>query len=218
MRLLGREPRPSLALASMLAGVVVLLAAVTLGGFVGRLDLGLLAAVQAGAGEWATDGAVAITMLGGTNATLLVTVLGCALLLILRHWRGAVALAFSVVATNVVVNAVKLTVSRPRPDADEALIQAGGFSFPSGHAAIAVALYATLGYVLARRCTGSVRAGVIAGTALVVAAVGMSRVYLGVHYPTDVLAGWLTGGAIVLASWMLVARLGLPNRAAPTAA
>jgi undecaprenyl-diphosphatase len=82
-----------------------------------------------------------------------------------------------------------------------------GFSFPSAHSASSVALYALLAFILARAARGSTRTALVVAGLAVAAAVGVSRVYLGAHYPTDVLAGWLTGGVLAAASWALVARL-----------
>jgi undecaprenyl-diphosphatase len=105
-------------------------------------------------------------------------------------------------------------MSRPRPDADSAIVEPSGFSFPSAHSASSVALYVMLaliaGSALRKRVWGPVWVAAI----LMVAAIGISRVYLGAHYPTDVFAGWLIGGILVLGSWALCSRLPAPGRAA----
>jgi undecaprenyl-diphosphatase len=91
------------------------------------------------------------------------------------------------------------------------LTQASGFSFPSGHAATAVAVYAVLALLLGRRCCDRTRIVLAVLGGLVVLAIGASRVYLGVHYPTDVVAGWLTGATLALASWLVVTRMRMPG-------
>jgi undecaprenyl-diphosphatase len=94
------------------------------------------------------------------------------------------------------------------------MVEPSGFSFPSAHSASSVALYVMLaliaGSAMRKRVWGPVWLAAIA----MVAMVGMSRVYLGAHYPTDVFAGWLIGGILVLGSWALYARLPAPGRAA----
>lgn len=67
--------------------------------------------------------------------------------------------------------------------------------------ATAVAVYALLAFIAARALTGLPRLAVATAGAALVLVIGASRVYLGVHYPTDVIAGWLTGAAIALAAW-----------------
>jgi undecaprenyl-diphosphatase len=97
--------------------------------------------------------------------------------------------------------ALKATFERPRPSFDDPVATASWFSFPSGHAMSSIALYGALAYVFADRF-GSVRsrfAG-LGGLALLLAAIGFSRLYLGVHYLTDVLAGYSAGLA-----WLLLA-------------
>lgn len=156
--------------------------------------------------------------LAATDLILPVTAAAVAGLALARHWHGAITLALSVLATQAVVHAVKTLVARPRPDANGAVAEAAGHSFPSAHSATAVALYATLALLAAHRLEGRARiAALVAGTA-VVAAIGLSRVLLGAHYPTDVLAGWLTGGVLVLGSWALVARVFPRSRRASAAA
>jgi membrane-associated phospholipid phosphatase len=92
------------------------------------------------------------------------------------------------------------------------------WSFPSAHSASAVALYVMLAVIattLWRRQLRPAVAFAVAGA--VVALVGLSRIYLGAHYPTDVLAGWLTGGILVVASWAACSRLPSVSTARPAA-
>lgn len=80
-------------------------------------------------------------------------------------------------------------------------------SFPSGHTVMAAVVYLTLGVLLARTLPRRrLRVFVIAVSALVAILVGLSRVYLGVHWPTDVLAGWTIGAAWALVCWLLAIR------------
>ena len=98
---------------------------------------------------------------------------------------------------------MKVIVERARPDGAEALATAGGYAFPSGHSATAVALYGALALIVARHGDARARRAAIAAAVALSVLVGVTRVYLGVHYPTDVLAGWLLGGAVLAVAWRL---------------
>jgi membrane-associated phospholipid phosphatase len=154
-----------------------------------------------------TDAGFAVTQLGATHTAYLLTAVALVVLLIARQWHGALTLAVAMVATQLTVNGVKAVVERPRPVANDWVAEAAGSSFPSGHSATSLVLFATVALIGARACrTSQSRAVVITVGAALVAAVGGSRVALGAHYPTDVLGGWLVGAAVVLLSWELAAR------------
>lgn len=109
--------------------------------------------------------------------------------------RGA-AWTFPVAAggAGLIIQGVKLAVHRTRPDLFQPLIHEQGYSFPSGHSMIAVVIYGLIGYfALGFAKSKAARAAVIAATTIIVVAISVSRVYVGVHYPTDVLAGWSAG-------------------------
>jgi undecaprenyl-diphosphatase len=156
-----------------------------------------------------------VSALAASDLVLPLTGVAVLLLLLLRHWHGALTVAVSVLGTQAVVQLVKLAVDRPRPSVNGEMTAAHGPSFPSAHSATAVALYATVALLLAHRCEGWKRAMVLFAGAMLVVAVGLSRIELGAHYPLDVVAGWLTGAALVLAAWTLVARLATPPSARP---
>jgi membrane-associated phospholipid phosphatase len=206
-----RHGPEQLALIFMVAAVAVLGAAVTVSATVGRLDFAIAGEVSAAATQPLTALVIAVTTLGATEVVLLVTAIGLAALAALRHWHGFVTLALAVAATQLVVELVKLLVERPRPPAEDALTHASGFSFPSGHSATAVAVYAVLALLIGSRCCERKRIILAVIGGLVVLGVGASRVYLGVHYPTDVIAGWLTGAALALASWLVATRVRFPG-------
>ena len=87
---------------------------------------------------------------------------------------------------------LKYAFRRTRPEViDVAGYTADSFSYPSGHATIAVGFYGALALILAYRLRGPARWAVVAAGGLLVILIGFSRLYLGVHYPTDVLAGFL---------------------------
>lgn len=196
----------------LMAGVVALLGlAVTQTVTLPSLDNLVVEGLRERPGLTAATGvALFVSAIGSTQVALLVAAAATAVLAALRHWHGVLMVVVSVAASQVLVQAIKYLVERPRPDAEDALVHAGGFSFPSGHAATSMAVYATLAFLLIRAADrGHVRVAVGVVGGLIVLAVGLSRVFLGVHYPTDVLAGWLTGGLLVLGSWGLVRLLGI---------
>ncbi len=112
-----------------------------------------------------------------------------------RRVRGAAwTMPIAIVGAGVIIQGVKLVIKRPRPSFFTPLLHESGFSFPSGHSLIAIVVYGLLGYfVLHLFKNFAVRLAVRILTVLVVVAIGVSRVYVGVHYPTDVLAGWTAG-------------------------
>lgn len=116
-----------------------------------------------------------------------------------RKVRGAAwTLPVAIFGAGAIIQTVKLLVQRPRPAAVphgfQPLLHETGYSFPSGHSLIAMTVYGLLGYFALHLATRPWARGLVRVlTALTVFAIGASRVYVGVHYPTDVLAGWTAG-------------------------
>jgi len=116
------------------------------------------------------------------------TVATCAFLLARKRSAEAIALAAGLALTEISMQIIKRAVERPRPA--DAIYDADGFAYPSGHAAISVTFLA-IGVLLARRLPTRI-ALVVLGAALA-AAIGLSRVYMRVHYLSDVTGGWALG-------------------------
>jgi undecaprenyl-diphosphatase len=142
-----------------------------------------------------------LTYVGALQVALPLCVLVAVVLARVHDRRAMVALIVVYAATQAIVTLIKVLVERDRPAGSEALI--GGYAFPSGHSATAVAVYGALALIAVRHLGPRVRTAAIAAAALLAITVGITRVYLGVHYPTDVLGGWLLGGAVLAVVWRL---------------
>jgi undecaprenyl-diphosphatase len=149
--------------------------------------------------EFLTDVARPTTSLGsGRVATGLVVVV---VVFLLATRRSALAgfLVAATAGTALVVQVAKDLVGRHRPPTVGRLVGAGGAAFPSGHTAQAISCFGALAFVAWR--LGTPRRVLVVGltvAAAIVLAVGWSRVYLGVHWPSDVLGGWLLGATVLL--------------------
>lgn len=137
-----------------------------------------------------------ITYWGNTGTLWVIVPLTIvAVFLLGRRLAGTLLPAFSAMGGWVLTEALKWLFHRPRPN-ENPLIPADGFSFPSGHALMAVVFYGAIAYLLFINLSPSpLRRLATAGLTLLILLIGVSRVYLGVHYPSDVLAGFAAGGA-----------------------
>ncbi|NLZ03826.1 MAG: phosphatase PAP2 family protein [Phycisphaerae bacterium] len=146
-----------------------------------------------------------VTALGSATVLTLATLACAGYLLIGRRYRTLVALAVVVVGGIVLTFAMKALFARPRPEYAAGMKDVISASFPSGHSMLSAVVYLTLGALFART-TGVLRYKMyFVGLGLVVTLlVGISRIYLGVHYPTDVLAGWSAGLTWALLCWLVV--------------
>ena len=160
-----------------------------------------------------------VTSLGGTTVLALVTVATIGFMLLRRKWGGAIFVLVSVAGGTLISSALKTIFDRPRPDLVPHAVEVSSASFPSGHSMLAMVTYLTLGAVLAEVQTSRrVKIYILGWAVFLALIVGLSRVYLGVHWPTDVLAGWCIGSAWALlcgsvALWMQ--RRGMIDAAPP---
>jgi len=135
-----------------------------------------------------------MTALGGTLIMIAVMVGAIIALLFLKLRREAFLLALTAISGNIAATQMKLLFARARPETVPHLTQAEGMSFPSGHSFHSALIYIAIALAFATMSArGSVRVTII-GLALAVSLlIAASRVWLGVHYPSDVAAGWLAG-------------------------
>ena len=154
------------------------------------------------------EGAVRdITALGSTVVLVLITTATIVYLLLIRRPATALLMFVAVAGGQVLSNLLKFEVDRPRPDLVSHLVNETSLSFPSGHAMLSAVTYLTLGSLAARFLPDRTTKAFVLGLAvLTTVLVGTSRVYLGVHWPSDVLAGWCAGFAWAMLCW-LAARL-----------
>jgi undecaprenyl-diphosphatase len=162
-----------------------------------------------------------ITALGGTTVLTLITVAVVGYLVIDRK-RAAAALVLGSVGGGVLLaSLVKNLIARPRPELVAHMVEVRTLSFPSGHAMLSAVTFLTLGALLARVQPRRRLKAYLLGVAVVLTVlVGISRVYLGVHWPTDVLAGWCAGAAWAILCWLValwLQRRGQVEQDAPSA-
>lgn len=149
-----------------------------------------------------------ITSLGGIPVLTLVTLCSFGFLLMVRKRRTAVLLLIAVGGGLLLSSGLKDVFDRPRPDLVPHAVQVATQSFPSSHAMMSAITYLTLGALLARtQPRRRVKAYLLTSAVLLTLLVGTSRVYLGVHWPTDVLAGWWAGAAWAMLCGAVLRRL-----------
>jgi len=135
----------------------------------------------------------AVTTLGNGIVLAGVAAIAAYLLARRRYYAEAVLMVLAYVGAEVLSYSLKLAFRRDRPFFTDPLATVSTYSFPSGHATVSVAVYGALCLVLVRRLTGPTRLVCLAAAVLLVSLIGFSRLYLGVHFLSDVLAGFSVG-------------------------
>ena len=131
----------------------------------------------------------------------IVIMLGIVLLLVksLRNKYG-VKFAIAALSSTAIYQGMKYIFQRPRPDIALRLIEESGYSFPSGHSMNCLVSYGILAYLILKYCENARLAKIFSvGLGLIIILIGLSRVYVGVHFPTDVIGGWSLGIAVLVA-------------------
>lgn len=152
---------------------------------------------------WLHIAATDITALGSVAVLGLLILLAFALLASLRRWNEGLLLVAGAGGGLIISQTLKRVFERERPDLAYRAVEAINASFPSGHAMLSAVVFLTLG-VLAARFADRRRVKVLAMVAAVLISllVGLSRIYLGVHWASDVLAGWCVGAAWAMLCWL----------------
>lgn len=213
------DPRRALAVSALCwSGFAVMVVLVTSGSVQGFDQTGLLfwrqgEALQPRGPDWLLESVRDVTALGGVLLRNLIALGAVVALLFLRLRREAVLMALTVIGGWLVEYAIKLAVGRERPEIVPHLMEAGGNSFPSGHSFNAAVVYIAIALAFATMSSRQSVRFTIIGTAIVVSlAIALSRVWLGVHFPSDAAAGWLGG-----AGWAFLAAALLQGPAEQTA-
>ncbi|SMD03150.1 undecaprenyl-diphosphatase [Fulvimarina manganoxydans] len=202
--------------------IAILIAAVSIWGFIALagevlegdtkgLDTEILLALRSPADptdpvgpHWVEEFGRDMTAFGGTGVLILITAVTAIYLGMRGQWRSGWLVVAAIASGFAMSQLLKWGFSRPRPD----LVPHGSYvytaSFPSGHAMMSAVTYLTLAILTARvEEKRRVRAYLIAVAALLTILVGISRVYLGVHWPSDVLAGWTLGATWAILWWFI---------------
>ncbi len=161
-----------------------------------------------------------VGILGSLEALALVSLLVAVVLLVQRCWSSLAAWLVAVLGGEALNLLLKDIFARPRPHFEHPLLVETSYSFPSGQAMESLVVYGMLAYfaTLTLRGKGK-RAASVCGAAVLVVLIGCSRVYLGAHYVSDVVAGFVAGGAwlsVVIAGWTTIRRPDLASRRGQT--
>lgn len=162
------------------------------------IDGPVRSAVLSTRSDWLTLIMKFITYMGNWQAITII----CLILLIIKKTRITYGIPLSIGALFVSLanKGIKAIVMRPRPDQAMFLIEQGGWSFPSGHAITSMFFFGMLIWLIRRNVKNRRLANILTVLFVIpMVLIGVSRVYLGVHYPTDVLAGWCLGLLVIVA-------------------
>jgi undecaprenyl-diphosphatase len=150
-----------------------------------------------------------ISALGSGSVTGLIVLISIIFFAVAGHYRYALLMLACSLGTLAGMALLKSFYERERPTVVTHIDPPGGHSFPSGHSMISAALYITIAVLIARTLQSRrQRVTVVAIGALLTMLIGFTRLYLGVHYPTDVIAGWTAGLLWALVCGLIVQRLG----------
>ncbi|WP_161524830.1 phosphatase PAP2 family protein [Alteribacter lacisalsi] len=191
----------------MAGGLVILMALLYIetlrtqaGKVMSSTDLFIMNTVQRAETDSLTQAVLAVTSAGSVYALGLTAVLGALFLGWRKRWRMALFYPAAVGAGGLINWLLKGIFQRERPDLNP-LLEEPGFSFPSGHSMGSMMTFGLLAYFIIRLSDRSpVRIATASAAAVIIFSIGLSRIYLGVHYPTDVVAGFLAGGIWIFIS------------------
>lgn len=153
---------------------------------------------------WLESALLDLTALGSTTVLMLIVVAVCGFLLLQTHYRPALVVLVAGASAELLNSVLKHLFMRPRPEVVPYLRSVASTSFPSGHAMESAIVYLTLGAMLMRVAERRpTKIYCMAVAVIMTLLVGVSRVCLGVHYPTDVIAGWAFGFMWACVCWLV---------------
>jgi membrane-associated phospholipid phosphatase len=166
----------------------------------GGLDAWLPAWLQAHSSPFLDHIMWTLTTIGGPPVVILILCVALAVLLLRRRWGEAIGLVVSEIGGVTLNQIAKVAFHRQRPSLAWAVAHEKNYSFPSGHAMLGMITFGTIAFMLCRYYP-SRRAHtlIITITSLLVFGIGVSRIYLHAHFPSDILAGWIAGGVWLVA-------------------
>lgn len=188
-------------LAFLVGGILAFLgiAGLVVAGATDGFDLAVIQAVRAADSGQLLGFLRPTTELGSTIAVTVIAVLTLLIGVAAGPWRHGAIGAGVIGLSALAVEIIKATIARERPDILEPLLVEHGFSFPSGHASLSMVAYGVLAVLVSRSILPRATQRVVVGAVVaLVFLIGLSRVWLGVHYPSDVIAGWVAGATVVL--------------------
>jgi undecaprenyl-diphosphatase len=157
---------------------------------------------------WLPEAARDVTSLGSIVVLVIVTLAAVGYLFLAGKSAVAWLMLIAVVGGIALSDLLKFAFARARPDVVTPLARVFTTSFPSGHATLSAITYLTIGAILARSQPSSpISLYFMSLAVFLTVLVGVSRIYLGVHYPTDVLAGWCIGAAWAMGCWAIMTYL-----------
>ena len=174
-----------------------------------RFDLQVLHWLQPVAGEprgpwWLHEAAADLTSLGGISVLTLFAVIAFSFLLIQRKRLSALLLVVGLIGGVGLSEGLKALFERERPPIAYQAVETLNASFPSGHALLSTVFYLTLGVMLTRAFPQKRFKAFVLGSAITIALlIGLTRIYLGAHWASDVIAGWCAGAAWAMALWLV---------------
>lgn len=205
---IGRAPRAAAAaLSALVLGFAVVTFQVVHGAGLARVDQSVHDTLVSDRTQWWTSVAHRATDAGSVLAIVALTALAVVVTVVRRDRTGLICLLATVLPASLVLVVIKDLVARSRPPVADMLGAAPhSYSFPSGHTTMSTVLYGVGAVLVARRADPLRRWALGVGYLALVAMVGWSRVYLGFHWLTDVVGGWLLGGAIVVTTYLVLDR------------
>ena len=181
-------------LALLATGAFVLLARVVMGGWTQRIDETVLRWFAEHRTPWLDEVMLEITILGSGPVLTVVVLVASVFLWLTRHRWSVYILLSGIIGGQIANSMLKNYFDRPRPATVTHIDQVGPLSFPSGHAMTSMIVYGSIAFLVSRLEPGRrLRYGTLIVASLLILLIGTSRMYLGVHYPSDVIGGYIAG-------------------------